>query len=121
MTDLKVAAVTTTRTAAGLVPGDRIAGDFLPAVPEGADVEFVGGYQLLDERWVMVVFRLDDGLLYSDSFLADAKIPLERTAADLGHGFSREADDPTPVSPARVPLHTGSVVEGDELIVDGQS
>lgn len=41
---------------------------------------------------------------------------------DGGFGYSREADDdPTPVSPARVPLHTGSVVEGDELIVDGQS
>jgi hypothetical protein len=31
--------------------------------------------------------------------------------ADLsGMGYSREADDPTPVSPARVPLHTGGMV-----------
>lgn len=29
-----------------------------------------------------------------------------------------EADDPTPVSPARVPLHTGSVVDGDVLVTD---
>ena len=29
-----------------------------------------------------------------------------------------EPDDPTPVSPARVPLHTGSVVDGGELITD---
>lgn len=38
--------------------------------------------------------------------------------ADIGLGYSREADDPTPVSPARVPLHTGAVVDGNELIVD---
>jgi len=38
-----------------------------------------------------------------------------------GLAYSRtdsEADDPTPVSPARVPLHTGSVVDGGELITD---
>lgn len=27
------------------------------------------------------------------------------------HGFSRAADDPTPVSPARVPLHTGAMTD----------
>lgn len=40
---------------------------------------------------------------------------LDYTRADT------EADDPTPVSPARVPLLTGSVVEGDELVVDDAS
>jgi hypothetical protein len=47
-----------------------------------------------------------------------ARIAELEATTDTGHGFSREADDPTPVSPARVPLHTGSVVEGDELVVD---
>jgi hypothetical protein len=40
--------------------------------------------------------------------------------ADLtGLGFSREADEPSPVSPARVPLHTGGMVgpvDGGELV-----
>lgn len=131
MNGLKVAAQVTFRRAADLTPGDRIAGDFLPAVRDSADVEFVGDYQLR-ERWVMVVFRLDDGRLYSECFLADAEIPLERTADDLGQGYSREAEDPRPVSPARVQPHSGildgtarpSTVhprEGDEFIVDGLS
>lgn len=33
-----------------------------------------------------------------------------------GLGYSREADDPTPVSPERVPLHTGAVVDGGQLV-----
>jgi hypothetical protein len=36
-----------------------------------------------------------------------------------GMGYSREADDPTPVSPARMPLHTGGMVGpvgGGELV-----
>lgn len=35
-----------------------------------------------------------------------------------GLGYSREADDPTPVSPARVPLHTGSVIADGVLVTD---
>lgn len=33
-----------------------------------------------------------------------------------GLNFSREADDPTPVSPARVPLHEGAIVDGNQLV-----
>lgn len=42
--------------------------------------------------------------------------------ADLaGLYYSREADDPTPVSPARVPLHTGGMVDGDRLVDETDS
>jgi len=37
------------------------------------------------------------------------------TGLDYGRGDT-EADDPTPVSPARVPMHTGGVVDGGELV-----
>lgn len=38
-------------------------------------------------------------------------------ADDLGYGYSREQDDPTPVSPARGgPVHTGGVVAGGQLV-----
>jgi hypothetical protein len=33
-----------------------------------------------------------------------------------GLAYSRPADDPTPVSPAREPLHTGGVVDGGRLV-----
>jgi hypothetical protein len=42
-------------------------------------------------------------------------------ADETGLNYTRadsEPDDPTPVSPARVPLHTGSVVDGDVLVTD---
>jgi hypothetical protein len=39
-------------------------------------------------------------------------------ADESGLAYSREADDPTPISPARVPLHTGSVVDGGQLVTD---
>jgi hypothetical protein len=36
---------------------------------------------------------------------------------DLGFGYSRELDDPTPVSPARGgPVHRGGVVDGGQLV-----
>jgi hypothetical protein len=34
----------------------------------------------------------------------------------LLHSRADDADDPTPVSPARVPLHTGGVVDGGQLV-----
>jgi len=43
----------------------------------------------------------------------------EPTKDPSGLGYTRadtDADDPTPVSPARVPLHTGGVVDGGELV-----
>lgn len=107
-----------TRTAAELRPGDRIAARFLPsALP--ADVIFVEPYtNPRQEHWAFVAFREDGYGPNSYVWLADAAIPLEALAADDGMGYSRELDDPTPVSPARAPLCTGSVVEGDHLVID---
>jgi len=45
-----------------------------------------------------------------------AAAALQPDADPSGLGYSREADDPTPVSPARVPLHTGGVVDGGQLV-----
>jgi hypothetical protein len=111
---------TLTRRAAELQVGDRIAAGFLPSA-QPADVLFVHPY--VNRRHDRVDFWMF--VAYSDGygpdcerFIATATIPLER-AADDGMGYSRDtADDPTPVSPARAPLHTGSVVEGDHLVID---
>lgn len=103
-----------TRTALQLAPGDVA---LLHGKP--AEVLFTQPYTVLEWRWVLVVYRTDGMVPVVEHHLADADIPLERLAADDGFGYSREADDdPTPVSPARVPLHTGSVVDGDVLITD---
>jgi hypothetical protein len=43
----------------------------------------------------------------------------DRIAAREALSYSRadsEADDPAPVSPARVPMHTGAVVDGGQLV-----
>jgi hypothetical protein len=60
--------------------------------------------------------------------LAEREAELEKLRAEVealrsavrfdanGLGYSREADDPTPVSPARVPLHTGGVIDDGQLI-----
>jgi hypothetical protein len=103
-----------------LQAGDRIAAGFLPSsLP--ADVIFVEVYDNpRGETWVFVAFREDGYGPSSDVFMANARVPLEALADD-GMGYSRPADDPTPVSPARAPLHTGSVVEGDHLVIDRPS
>ena len=46
----------------------------------------------------------------------------ENSDDPTGLSYSREpdADDPTPVSPARVPLRSGSVVDGVGLVADGR-
>ena len=105
-----------TKAAADLKPGDRIAEGFLPT-GEASEVLFVHSYQGADDRyaWALVVYRWSDGTADADHFIADKQIPVEPTDP-TGLGFSREADDPTPVSPARVPLHTGGVVEGGQLV-----
>jgi len=95
------------RPAGRLAPGDRIAAKFLPD-GEAAEVRYVEAYQLTGEQWALVVCRLRDGYPESHYFRAESPIPLE-SQADDGHGYSREADDVTPVSPARVPLHAGGV------------
>jgi hypothetical protein len=106
------------RPAIQLAPGDVIASPFLPH-GRTAEVLHVLPYPLLGWQWVMVIHQTGDWAPIADSFLATADIPLASVAGDDGFGYSREADDdPTPVSPARVPLHTGSVVDGDVLITD---
>lgn len=100
-----------------LTVGDRIAAGFLPH-REAAEIVFVHHYTIGDQPWVFAAYALAGGWPDSDYFLADARIPL--TVMADAFGYSREADDdPTPVSPARVPLHTGSVVDGDLLVTDG--
>lgn len=49
---------------------------------------------------------------------ARGPVGLKTDAAGLDYTRADTEDDPTPVSPARVPLHTGSVVNGDQLVVD---
>jgi hypothetical protein len=100
MTDQTIAA-----RADHLVQRDRIARGFLP-LSAAAEVDYTRTHS--GGKWVLVVYRTDDGVWDADHFLSGALIPLESRAADRGYGFSRETeDDPTPVSPARVPLHTG--------------
>jgi hypothetical protein len=49
--------------------------------------------------------------------VAELRAAATKPSVNLGaFGYSRDADDPTPVSPARVPLHTGGVVDGGQLV-----
>lgn len=102
------------RVASQLVPGDRIAAGFLPN-GDSAEVLFTTPYRLGErDSWVLVVSRFADGAADSDHFLADAQIPLEGLADFTGLTYSREADDPRPVSPAR------GVVSSSAYVVEGQ-
>lgn len=102
-----------TRTALQLAPGDVA---LLHGQP--AEVLFTQPYTVLEWRWVLVVYRTDGMVPVVEHHLADTEIPLQALAADDGFGYSREVDDPAPVSPARVPLHTGSVVADGVLVTD---
>jgi hypothetical protein len=111
--------VQATKAASELRPGDRIAAMFLPGnLP--ADVLFVEPY--IDRRgvdWVFVAYREEEYGPSSTVLVAASRIPVD--PADTGLSYSRadsDGDDPTPVSPARVPLHTGSVVDGGALVTD---
>jgi hypothetical protein len=90
---------TITRDAAKLTTGDRIAEGFLP-LRHSAEVLFVAPDV---NGFVLVAYRYRDGHVAADHWFHDAQIPLEYTADSFG--YSREADDPTPVSPARVTPH----------------
>src|SRR4051812_39241284 len=101
---------TISRSADLLTVGDRIAEGFLPPTREPADVAWLHPYQLGASSWVYVSYLLPGGTPDSERFLADAMIPLEALADPIGLSYTRvdsDDDDPTPVSPARVPLHTG--------------
>lgn len=106
-----------TKAAGELKPGDRIATGFLPGSLSPADVLFVFPYIGRDDlAWVFVAYREHGYSPESERLLAASQIPVE--SVDDGFGYSREADDPTPVSPGRVPLHTGSIVRDSELVID---
>lgn len=107
------------RPAGQLAPGDVIASPFLPH-GRAAEVLHILPYTSRGVAWVQVTHRTDDWAPIADLFLASADIPLEFLAGDDGFGYSREPDDPTPVSPARGVVHTGSVVNGDELVLDDE-
>jgi hypothetical protein len=103
-----------------LVVGDRIAGEQLPLYSDGpAEVVFVRVHDYVGpDRWVFVAFALDDGFHDSTSFRPEAEIQIEQLADPTGMGYSRETepDDNRPVSPGRVPLHTGAMVDGNQLV-----
>lgn len=110
--------VPATKAASELVIGDRIAEGFLPgALP--AAVLFVLPYasRLVPGNWVLVVYRDTYGPC-SDILLADARIPVEPVDVGLTYTRADTDEDPSPVSPARVPLHTGGVIDGGSLVID---
>jgi hypothetical protein len=54
---------------------------------------------------------------HKDGRPSEPEAPEPLPADDLGFGYSRELDDPTPVSPARGgPVQTGAVVDGGQLV-----
>lgn len=113
-----------TKPAGELHPGDRISAAVLPGSLTAGDVLFVYPYTGRDTKaWVFVAYREPGYSPESERFLAGTQIPVE-FGDPTGLSYTRadtEADDPTPVSPGRVPLHTGSVVDGDALVVDAEA
>jgi hypothetical protein len=109
-----VTATPIARRADELVVGDVIATAFLP-IRQSGRVVFVLPYESQRRSWVLVVYRYPDGDPDVDFYLADKQIPLASAADRTGMAYSRaddEPDDPRPVSPARVPLHTGGMTDG---------
>jgi hypothetical protein len=111
------------RRASELIAGDRIAAGFLPE-GDPADVVFVFNYTAHSVSWTFVAYQFPDAVVDSDSFLASAVIPLEAVADRSGLGFSREPDDPAPMS-GRVPLLvaptlSGIAVDGHKLVTDDE-
>jgi hypothetical protein len=112
------------RRASELIAGDRIAAGFLPE-GDPAGVVFVLNYTAHRAPWTFVAYQFPDAVVDSDNFLANAVIPLEAVADRSGLGFSREPDDPAPVSSGRVPLHvaptlSGIAVDGHKLVTDDE-
>lgn len=106
------------RDAAELVAGDRIAAGFLQPDREAAEVLFTYAFPLSANRdpFVLVVYRADDRDPDVEYYLADSRIPLEAFTNATGMDYTRadtDADDPTPVSPARQTPHVGGI-EGRE-------
>jgi hypothetical protein len=97
--------------------------EYLPSAALGVIQALVGDPQVEDAVKVVRIGNIAAAADLVDDEMSDRDNELERLRARVAeleakdaHGFSREADDPTPVSPARVPLHTGAVT--DEGLVD---
>jgi hypothetical protein len=108
-----VTAEPVTRRAEQLVVGDRILHEFLPSpwFKESGEVVFVKVHNYRKGRYVFVAYMQDNGFYDSTSYQPDGTVGVI-PADPSGLSYSREADDPTPVSPARVPLHTGGMTDG---------
>jgi hypothetical protein len=94
-----------------LVVGDRIAAKRLPFASDLGEVLLVRLHDYRGADWVFVAWMQPDGYHDSTSFLPDATIEVVPAADPSGHGYSREADDPTPVSGGRIEPHTGGMTE----------
>jgi hypothetical protein len=92
-----------------LVVGDRIAAKRLPFASDLGEVLLVRLHDYRGADWVFVAWMQPDGYHDSTSFLPDATIEVVPAADPSGHGFSREADDPTPASGGRIEPHTGGM------------
>jgi hypothetical protein len=106
-----VTASPVSRRADELVVGDHIDPKHLPFATEPGEALLVRLHDYRGGSWVFVAWVQGDGYHDSTSFLPDAEVLVE-PAGPIGHDYSREPDDPTPVSPARVPLHTGAMTDG---------
>jgi hypothetical protein len=105
-----VTASPVSRRADELVVGDHIDPKHLPFATEPGEALLVRLHDYRGGSWVFVAWVQGDGYHDSTSFLPDAEVLVE-PAGPIGHDYSREPDDPTPVSPARVPLHTGAMTD----------
>jgi hypothetical protein len=70
------------------------------------------------QAWMGVQDRAPLTVYWSASLPKEAAPVVEPDPDPTGLAYSRadDADDPTPVSPGRVPLHTGGVVDGGRLV-----
>lgn len=110
-----VTAIPVTRRADQLVVGDRILHEFLPSpwFKESGEVVFVKVHNYRKGRYVFVAYMQDNGFYDSTSYQPDGTVGVIPTDP-TGLAYSRAddgPDDPTPVSPARVPLHTGGMTD----------
>lgn len=77
----------------------------------------VGLYDAISVETVRAREVAAGGLAAEEAELARLRAEAAKLAARIALAYSREADDPTPVSPARGgPVHTGAVVAGGELV-----
>jgi hypothetical protein len=110
-----VTASPVSRRADELVVGDRILHEFLPSpwFREPGEVVFIKVHDYRKGRYVFVAYMQDSGFYDSTSYEPGGEVGVI-PADPIGLDYSRAddaPDDPTPVSPARVPLHTGAMTD----------